>query len=446
VRPAIRVEGLSKRYARYAMRRRFATFKSAILSGSLMRDIKPEESFPALTDLSFEVNQGSTVAIIGANGSGKSTLLKILAGILKPTSGRVEVNGRVAALIELGAGFHPEITGRENIVINGIMLGLARRDIERRMDEIIHFAELEDFIDAPVKTYSSGMYVRLGFSVAVAVEPDVLLVDEVLAVGDEAFSHKCLDRFKDLRRRGRTVLVVTHALELAEQLADEVILIEDGRLSAQGQPREMIDRYRSHVAAREERLLRSPSEPVADASEPPPEPQPTPAGEAESDAATGPDEHDELTPRRWGNRSVEFTSIELTDSTGQPHSVFQTGEHMILVLELQAHEPKQDFVFGIAVRGRDGHLAYGFNTDIERFEPRRLDGAARIEITFPAVTLLEGSYVLDVAVHDRDGIPFDYRRACLTFAMRSSRKDQGIARLEHTWSFEGDIELDLPPD
>ena len=186
---------------------------------------------------------GSTFGVIGRNGSGKSTALKLVAGITKPTSGTVTVRGRISALIELGAGFHPEISGRENVFINGIMLGLTKREIEKRFDEIVEFAELEDFIDEPVKTYSSGMYMRLGFSVAIHVDPEVLLVDEVLAVGDEAFTHKCLDKFADFKRRGKTVLLVTHSLNLVERLCDEAIWLDGGRKQADGDPKRVVDAY-----------------------------------------------------------------------------------------------------------------------------------------------------------------------------------------------------------
>lgn len=202
--PAIDVINVSKVYRRYAQKKQFATLKSAILSGSLLGDLKPDETFQALKDVSFQVPKGCTYGVIGSNGSGKSTLLKCVAGITRPTEGDVKVDGRISALIELGAGFHPEISGRENIFINGIMLGLTKKEIHYRFDEIVDFAEMQDFIDAPVKTYSSGMYMRLGFAVAVHVDPEVLLVDEVLAVGDQSFTHKCLDKFAEFRGRHRS--------------------------------------------------------------------------------------------------------------------------------------------------------------------------------------------------------------------------------------------------
>src|SRR5207344_2703485 len=252
--PAIELVNVSKVYRRYGGRQ-FSTLKSALLQRSILRDLRPSETFPALTDVTFSVPKGSTYGVIGKNGSGKSTALKLVAGITKPTTGTVRVQGRVSALIELGAGFHPEISGRENVYINGLMLGLSRREIADRFDEIVRFAELDEFIDAPVKTYSSGMYMRLGFAVAINVDPDVLLIDEVLAVGDEAFTHKCLDKFAEFRRRGRTVLLVTHSLDLVSRFCDEALWLDGGMAKAQGDPKRVIDTYLLDVARAENESL-----------------------------------------------------------------------------------------------------------------------------------------------------------------------------------------------
>src|SRR6187401_1204997 len=252
--PAIELADVTKIYRRYGGRQ-FSTLKSALLRRSLLRDLRPDQTFPALTNVSFTVPRGSTYGVIGRNGSGKSTALKLVAGITKPTSGTVRVDGRISALIELGAGFHPEISGRENIFINGIMLGLTKREIQYRFDEIVEFAELSEFIDAPVKTYSSGMYMRLGFAVAIHVDPDVLLVDEVLAVGDEGFTHKCLDKFGEFRRRGKTILLVTHSLGLVERFCDEALWIDAGLGRATGDPRRVVGAYMSDVERAEEQTL-----------------------------------------------------------------------------------------------------------------------------------------------------------------------------------------------
>src|SRR2546422_9265869 len=245
---------VAKIYRRYSGRQ-FATLKSALLQLSILRDLQPSETFPALTNVTFAVPKGSTYGVIGRNGSGKSTALKLVAGITKATSGIVRVEGRVSALIELGAGFHPEISGRENVFINGIMLGLTRREIQERFDDIVDFAELREFIDAPVKTYSSGMYMRLGFAVAIHVDPDVLLVDEVLAVGDEGFTHKCLDKFSEFRRRGKTILLVTHSLNLVERFCDEALWLDGGEMQTHGDPKRVVDAYLTKVEEGEEQEL-----------------------------------------------------------------------------------------------------------------------------------------------------------------------------------------------
>src|SRR6202051_2713007 len=237
---AIELTNVTKVYRRYARRKQFATLKSALLKGSLIQDLQPEEKFPALQGVSFNVAAGKTYGIIGRDGAGKSPALNLSASITKPTSGTVRVDGRISALIELGAGFHPEISGRENVYINGIMLGLTKRQIQGRFDDIVDFAELREFIDAPVKTYSSGMYMRLGFAVAIHVDPDVLLVDEVLAVGDEGFTHKGLSRFGEFRRRGKTILLVTHSLNLIERFCDEAVWLDGGRVQATGDPKRVV--------------------------------------------------------------------------------------------------------------------------------------------------------------------------------------------------------------
>src|SRR4026209_364075 len=251
---AIELTNVSKIYRRYGGRH-VSTLKSALLQRSILRDLQPSETFPALTDLSFIVPKGSTYGVIGRNGPGKSTALTFAAGIAKPTSGTVKVVGRISALIELGAGFHPEISGRENVYINGIMLGLTKRQLQDRFNDIGEFAELQEVIHAPVKTYSSGMYMRLGFAVAIHVDPEILLVDEVLAVGDEGFTHKCLDKFGEFRRRNKTILLVTHSLNLVERFCDEAVWLDGGRVQGSGDPKRVVGAYLTDVGKSEEREL-----------------------------------------------------------------------------------------------------------------------------------------------------------------------------------------------
>jgi ABC-type polysaccharide/polyol phosphate transport system ATPase subunit len=436
--PAIVARDVAKLYRRFAHRNQFRTLKSALLTGSVLSDLRPEETFTALDGVSFEVPHGSTFGVIGENGSGKSTLLKLVAGITKPTRGGLAVDGRVSALIELGAGFHPEISGRENVAINGIMLGLSRRDVERRFDEIVEFAELRDFIDAPVKTYSSGMYMRLGFAVAIHVDPDVLLIDEVLAVGDEAFTRKCLDKIAEFHRRGKTILFVTHSLGLVEKLCDDVLWLRHGRAADRGDPKRVVDAYLTYVAGGEEALLRSQQAATAARAVTPEEPAAETAP-AEARPATG------YQPGRWGRREVEIRTVRLLDERGRERHVFAPGESVTLAVSVHAEEPVSDFVFGVGLFSAEGTNVYGTNTDIEGFTPRRIAGDAEVRLLLEGLSLVEGTYLVDLAAHRRDGTPYDYLRGLHSFRVKSRVKDVGLYRPLHRWSFAGDIEL-APPE
>jgi ABC-type polysaccharide/polyol phosphate transport system ATPase subunit len=250
VTPAVELEHVSKRFRKLVLRSGYTTLKSA-LTGFSRRSAAPPEYVNAITDVSLSVPEGSTVGLVGPNGSGKSTLIRIIAGIYRADAGRVVTRGRVSALIELGAGFHPEFTGRENVYINGLILGLTVREVRQRFDEIVRFANLEEFIDTPLRTYSTGMYMRLGFSVAVHVDPDVLLVDEVLAVGDEAFVRKCLAKMDEFRRQGKTIVMATHDLAMVEHRCDAAFFLHHGQVAAHGDPQSVVAEYRRALAKNE---------------------------------------------------------------------------------------------------------------------------------------------------------------------------------------------------
>ena len=422
--PAVVADAVSKVYRRFLHQHQFRTLKSALLTGSLITDLRPDETFTALDGVSFEVPRGTTFGVIGENGSGKSTLLKLLAGITKPTRGSLRVAGRISALIELGAGFHPEISGRENVAINGIMLGLTRREVDERFDEIVDFAELREFIDAPVKTYSSGMYMRLGFSVAIHVDPDVLLIDEVLAVGDESFTRKCLDKIGEFRRRGRTIVLVTHSLGLVEKMCDEALWLRHGRQAGIGDPKRVVDAYLTYVAGGEEALLAR-------------DQAPAPVAEAE----TKPEGYRE---GRWGSRDVEITRVRLLDDRDQERHVFASGEGVTLRLDVEARAEVEDFVFGVGIFTADGVSVYGTNTHIEDYVPRRAAGRGEVSLELSDLRLVEGTYLLDVAVHRRDGTPYDYHRGLHSFRVKSRIKDVGVYRPPHRWSFTGGLDLEKP--
>jgi ABC-type polysaccharide/polyol phosphate transport system ATPase subunit len=434
---AIVVDGVSKRYRRLSPGHRLRTLKSAFVGRSLAAGAADADTIPALERVSFEVARGEAFGIVGGNGSGKSTLLKLIAGILRPDTGRLVTDGRVAALIELGAGFHPEISGRENIFINGSVLGLTRRQIEERYERIVEFAGLAEFIDEPVKNYSSGMYVRLGFSVAIHTDPDILLVDEVLAVGDEAFAHQCLRRIEELLAAGRTVLFVSHALTLVEDVCSRVLWLDRGRVRLIGPPRRVVDAYRAAVAEAEGRSHREEKE----ARE---------REEAEAAAAPVPDGADAVAPReeepdevlRWGSRAAEIVSVRLLDADGAERYHFVSGEPVAFEISARAHRAQDDFVFGVAVSTPRGVEVWGTNTDLDGFRPERFEGVARVRLTAPALRLAPGEYLVDVAVHARDGAPYDYRRKLLSFSVTSPERGVGVYFPEHRWDFEGGLSFE----
>lgn len=436
--PAIDARNVSKVYRRYARKKQFATLKSALLSGSLISDLQPDETFPALQGVSFSVPKGCTYGVIGRNGSGKSTLLKCVAGITRPTSGSIDVDGRISALIELGAGFHPEISGRENIFINAVMLGLTKKEITKRFDEIVEFAELRDFIDAPVKTYSSGMYMRLGFAVAIHVDPDVLLIDEVLAVGDQSFTLKCLDKFAEFRRRNKTIMLVTHSLDLVEKFCDQALWLDKGRNHGEGEPRRVVAQYLIDVGKAEEKeLAKLEAARVAQAEADAPVEDERPDDPVETGEA--PADMFKASEGRWGTREVEISDVRIVGEAGEAGHVFQSGESVRVVMKVRAHETTKDFVFGFGLFNADGVCVYGTNTNIEQFEAEGLSGDAEVTFRIERLDLVEGTYRLDLAVHRLDGYPYDYHRQLYSFRMKSRIHDVGMYRPAHRWEFTGDV-------
>jgi ABC-type polysaccharide/polyol phosphate transport system ATPase subunit len=455
--PAIEVTNVSKVYRRYAQKKQFATLKSAILNGSLLGDLKPDETFQALREVSFSVPKGCTYGVIGRNGSGKSTLLKCVAGITRPTEGTVTVDGRISALIELGAGFHPEISGRENIFINGIMLGLTNKEIRHRFDEIVEFAEMQDFIDAPVKTYSSGMYMRLGFAVSVHVDPDVLLVDEVLAVGDQGFTHKCLDKFAEFRRRNKSILLVTHSLDLVEKFCDIAHWLDHGVSKGEGDPKRVVAAYIIDVEDSEENeLAKAEAARVAASAKPVAAPEAAEHGEpgtgsrqpaaetgegAPTEELQGPKDGFKSDEGRWGTREVEITNVTIAAANGETGHVFQSGEAIQVRMEVSSKEKITDFVFGLGLFNADNVCVYGTNTNLEEFQPTEIDGEGIVTFTIDKLDLVEGTYRLDLAAHKADGYPYDYHRLLYTFRVKSKIRDVGIYRPDHAWSFGGTIKI-----
>ena len=409
---AIEAESVSKRFRRQTIQPH-TTMKSALVNLFRRRGSTAEEGmFQALRGLTFTVRQGQVLGIIGRNGSGKSTLLKLLAGIYRPDRGKIRVCGRVGALLELGAGFHPEFSGRENVLINGIVLGLSKREVRQRFDAIVRFADLEAFIDEPVKTYSSGMYMRLGFAVAVHADPDILLIDEILAVGDETFQQKCFDQLAAFQRLGKTIVLVSHDLATVERWSDEVLWLDNGVIQERGTPRRVIDLYRAGVVAQEEKVALAEHHRIADTVQ-----------EATAMEMSN----------RWGNQEVTIVAVQLLDAAGEERYVYRSGEQARVVLHYRVHAQVEEPVFGLAILCGDGLWCYGSNTDIEEIALPPLGAEGTVEIFLERLDLIAGTYFLNVAVHARNGYPYDYHHQLYAFTVKSELRDVGVFRIPHRW-------------
>jgi len=359
------------------------------------KDKRKEKLFWALRGVNFSVPRGATVGVVGPNGSGKSSLLGLTAGTIYPTEGEVICKGRISSLLELGAGFHPELSGRENVFLNASVLGIAREDIARRLDYIIEFSNLADFIDMPVKYYSSGMYVRLGFAVAVEMNPDVLLVDEVLAVGDIAFAMKCFERIRKFQKEGKTILLVTHDLTAVEQFCDEVKLIHQGRLVAEGDPSDVVLTYLKSYMSRIGQL------------------------------------HIE----EYGTRDVEFGEVILRDAEGKESASFISGRTVTVDIHYRARKRIENPIFGYSVKTGNGFYLFGTNTQIMKVPIQEIEGEGLVRLTIDPLTLMEGKYFLSLAIHSSDHLTQYHRREdWYPFAVKNvDTEHHGVFQIPCRW-------------
>ena len=382
---AVSVEGVSKRFRLYHEKNQY--LKSTVLRGKRAK----YDEFWALQDISFEISSGSTFGIIGSNGSGKSTLLKCLAGILTPDKGSIAVRGRIAALLELGAGFHPEMSGRENIFLNGAILGMTQKELLRKMDSIIEFAGLEEFIDTPVKNYSSGMTVRLGFAIAINVDPEILIIDEVLAVGDSAFQQKCHEKIEEFKHDGRTIILVSHGLGDVAQLCQTVAWIEKGHLKAIGDGYDVVGEY---------------------------------LGEAHDATVRQTGEIGE----RWGTREVEITGVEFLGLDKKPISSIRSGAPVTLRINFHAHQQVPEIVAGFRISHLHGTNIWGTNTKRRSVHVGPVNGNGSIDIEIPEFPLLTGTYDLTIALSDASEVhSFDHWEKGLRFDVSQGKIfDEGL--------------------
>jgi ABC-2 type transport system ATP-binding protein len=376
---AISIQGVGKHFKRYLER-------PSTLKERLIRFRQTTEEFWALRDVDIDVAPGSTLGLIGPNGSGKTTLLKLIAGILRPTEGTITARGRIAALLALGAGFHPELTGRENVYLNASILGLSRAETGRLFERIVEFAELGDFIDTQVKFYSSGMYVRLGFAVAVHVDPAILLVDEVLAVGDIAFQRKCLDKVESFQREGRTIVFVTHAPDLVMRICDHVVLLDRGHVRVQGRPQEVVREFR-HLMTRTDMAY---------------------AGEE-------------------GTKEIEIISADIFGTNGETREWFAPGDGLVIQLDLRAHAPVTHPVVSFAIHDDQNQFVFGTNTDWRGFEWPLFEGKHRMQFVLPSLPMIDGRFYVSLGVHSRDArTVFHAIQQALAFDIVRGEENPGI--------------------
>jgi lipopolysaccharide transport system ATP-binding protein len=412
---AIVVQNLSKSYRRYHADRP-TTFKGALLRGLRgLRRMAPAERFWALRDVSFSVAPGRMVGVIGPNGAGKSTLLRLIGGVGRPDQGNVEAHGRIGALLDLGAGLHPDLTGRENVFVNGVIAGLTRHEVAGRFDEIVDFAELETFIDNPLRTYSTGMQMRLGFAVAVHTDPEILLIDEILAVGDLAFQRKCLDRIAQFKVEGRTIILVSHDTNSIQRLCDEALWLRRGKLVAYGPADVVAGQYVAEMSA-ETRRRTPATRPVVR----------TPMG-AEL----------RVNENRFGSMEMEIVAVRLLAPAGFPVTELDSGDPLRVEIEYLAPDPIPEPIFGITVSREDGLVCYDTSTEASGTHLTTVHGPGQITFHIDRLDLIGEQYYVDVGIYERGWTyAYDYHWHVYPLIVHPTGGEKGILRPPHRWEME----------
>ena len=377
------------------------------------------ENRTVLDDISFSVKKGEAIGLVGKNGCGKSTTLKMLTKIIYPNKGEIEMKGRVSSLIELGAGFHPDMTGRENIYTNASIFGLTKKEIDARLDEIIRFSELEEFIDNPVRTYSSGMYTRLAFSVAINVDADILLIDEILAVGDANFQAKCFNKLREIKAEGTTIVIVSHSLGQIEQICDRSIWIKKGHIEMEGNPKDVHMEYLNYM--NEERIDRLERERIENQIR------------EMQERKEKEEQEKRKNQKRYGSEDAKFTNIRMLDIDGKEQSTFKTGDTMILDLDYHVEKSVVDAVFGFGIFRNDGLWCYGTNTRIDRMDNFDIEKDGNFKVTISDLNLIPGQYWCDITIEFGEGNPVDYYKQAMKFEVVSNVADVGVSRLPHKW-------------
>lgn len=405
--PAIQFEHVSKRF-------NFYDGNASTVLESLIERISPGKrthltaspDLWAVNDVSFEIMAGQSVGIIGKNGSGKSTALKLMTHILHPTKGKITVRGRVSALLELGTGFHPDLTGRDNIFLNAAILGLQKETIAERYDSIVEFSELGDFIDMPVKHYSSGMYMRLGFSVAIHMDPDILIVDEILAVGDQAFQAKCLDRIHDMKRDGVTLVMVSHDLATMRKMCSHLVWMEKGVVLASGLTEDVANKYDSYSAG--------------------------------FDIASMQQTDTSANFKRSGSGEAEITAVRILDSNGNEEKRFKTHDSLTIEMDYIAHKELEQPEFGLAIYREDGLHVNGPNTRFAGLDVEKIDGRGMVSYTITDLPLMPARYMVTTAISDgRFPHSYDYHEQAYMFRVVSggTKEEWGAVEITANWDW-----------
>lgn len=406
MKEAIVVQSLSKQFRRFHPERPM-TLIEAIVKG--WGRLRPTEYFWALQNVGFTLEKGQMLGVIGHNGAGKSTLLRLVGGVGKPDKGQVKTNGRIGALLDLGTGFHPEMTGRENVYVSGVISGLTRREVAQRFDSIVAFAELEPFIDTPLRTYSTGMQMRLAFAVASHIEPEILLIDEVLAVGDMAFQRKCLDRIARFKESGCAILLVSHDVGQVQKLCDQVLWLRRGQVTAYGPPEVVTGQYVAEMTAETKRRA----------------PVPSPTGDSKL----------RINENRFGSLEMEITAVHLLDSTGKETAEIQSGQPLQIYMKYNAPQPIPNPVFVVTITREDGFVCYDTSTAATQQTIPTLQGAGQIVLNFERLDLMTGRYYIEVGVYEQNWVyAYDYHWHIYPLQVKGNSSEKGILRPPHQWT------------
>jgi lipopolysaccharide transport system ATP-binding protein len=409
---AIVAHNLSKRFRRYHADRP-TTLKEAVLRG--LRRVRPVEYLWALRDVSFDISQGRMIGVLGPNGAGKSTLLRLIGGVGQPDGGQVTTHGRIGALLDLGAGFHPDLTGRENVFINGVIAGLTRDQVARRFDAIVDFSELEAFIDSPLRTYSTGMQMRLGFAVAAHTDPEILLIDEILAVGDIAFQHKCLDRIAQFKADGCTIILVSHDASSIQQLCDEALWLRQGQLVAYGPADVVVNQYVAEMSAESRRR--------------------TPKARSVTHTSAGAELR--VNENRFGSLEMEIIGVNLLDDTGMPVKELDSGDPLRIEVAYQAPNPIPEPIFGVTISRKDGMICYDTNTQTAGLRLSTIQGAGQIAFQIDRLDLIGEQYYVDAGVYEREwAYAYDYHWHVYPLVIRPTGGEKGILHPPHRWEVD----------